>query len=57
MSYGFVALLFGIGCGTWVFSKMSHRTGNNYTNSLVVAGVAGVFAAAALFMFMKSVFH
>ncbi len=39
MMIGFLA---GIGFAAWVFSKMQRQTGGNTSNSLVVAGGAGL---------------
>ena len=39
MMIGFLA---GIGFAAWVFAKMQRQTGGNTSNSLVVAGGAGL---------------
>lgn len=48
MSNGLVAFMLGAGTGAWVYSKMMRRTGSNTTNSLVVAGIAGLFGFVAM---------
>lgn len=51
-----IGFLAGIGFAAWVFSKMQRQTGGNTSNSLVVAGGAGlvlfllVITALALFV-------
>lgn len=42
MSNFLIALFFGAGAGTWIYSKMYERTGGNYTSALTTAGIGGV---------------
>jgi len=42
-----IGLIFGIGFGGWIYSKMYRRTGGNTSNSIIVAGLCG--AAGWLF--------
>ncbi len=37
-----VALLVGVGVGTWVYTKILRSTGGNTKSTLIVAGVTGV---------------
>jgi predicted MFS family arabinose efflux permease len=57
MSAGVTAFIFGIGVGTWIYTKMMHNTGGDYKNSYIVAGVLGFFAAAIFFWIAKAFFH
>jgi flagellar biogenesis protein FliO len=41
-SNAMIAFLAAVGAGTWIFVKMQRQTGNNTSNSLVVAGGAGL---------------
>jgi hypothetical protein len=57
MTDGVTAIFFGIGVGTWVYTKVSHSSGGNYTQSYTVAGVVGLFATGVFYMLIKQVFH
>jgi hypothetical protein len=37
-----IALLFAIGAGTWIYTKVQAKTGGNTQQSLIVAGLLGV---------------
>ena len=39
-----IGFLAGISVATWVYNWSMRRTGNNTKNSLVTAGIAGLFA-------------
>ncbi len=50
-----IALIFAIGVGGWIYSKVQHRTGGITQTSLLMAGVAGVIVfifAIILFSFL-----
>ncbi|MCA9331832.1 hypothetical protein KC968_02730 [Candidatus Saccharibacteria bacterium] len=47
-----IGFLAGIGFGAWVFSKIQRQTGGNTTNSLVVAGGAGLVLFIAIVTLM-----
>ena len=47
------ALMFGIGFGVWVYSKMERRTGGNAQSAGIVSAIAGIFA----FVLMLIVFN
>lgn len=53
MSNGLVAFMLGAGAGAWVYSVMMKRTGSNTTNSLVVAGIAGLFGFVAMLVLLS----
>jgi hypothetical protein len=53
MSNGLVAFMLGAGVGAWVYSVMMRRTGSNTTNSLVVAGIAGLFGFVAMLVLLS----
>lgn len=55
MSILLVAILFAAGGGVWVYSTMMRRTGSNTKNSVIVAGVAAVFAFAFMLILLKMV--
>jgi hypothetical protein len=44
MGNGLIAFLVAISATVWVYTKISRKTGGNATNSMVVAGVAGIFS-------------
>lgn len=39
-----IGLLVALSAATWVYTKSMRRSGGNTNNSLVVAGIAGLFA-------------
>ena len=39
-----IGLIVAISGGTWVYTQMMRRTGNNTKSSLITAGIAGFFA-------------
>ncbi len=41
-SNAMIGFLAAMGAGAWIFTKMQRRSGNNTSNSLVVAGGAGL---------------
>jgi hypothetical protein len=41
-SNAMIGFLAALGAGTWIFVQMQRRSGNNTSNSLVVAGGAGL---------------
>lgn len=43
-----IGFLLGAGFAAWVYSKIMRSSGGNTKNSLIVAGVAGLFAAVIL---------
>lgn len=43
LSNGLVGLMLGAGVAAWVYGQVQHHTGNNTQNSLIVAGIAGLF--------------
>jgi predicted RNase H-related nuclease YkuK (DUF458 family) len=38
-----IALIFAIGAGAWVYSKIQHNNGGQSQRSLIVAGAAAFF--------------
>ncbi len=48
-----VALMFGAGFGTWVYTKVYRSTGGSTQNSLVVAGVATAFGFVAMLLLLR----
>ena len=50
-----VALLFAIGAGTWVYTKVMRSTGGNTQNAAIVACVAGIFAFIALLLILNTI--
>jgi len=58
MSDGFVALIFGVGVGGWLFFKLNSRTGDaNASGNLVAGIITGVAAAFFVFTLLKYVLH
>lgn len=55
MPSALVAFLFAGGFATWVYAKIMRNTGGNTQNSLVVAGIAGVFAFIAMLLILNFV--
>ncbi len=51
-----IGLLFGIGFGGWVYSKMYRRTGGNNQTSLIVAAISGVVALVAVVTILGIIF-
>jgi predicted ABC-type exoprotein transport system permease subunit len=41
MSNFVIALLFALGSGAWIYSRLMRTTGNNKKNSLIAAIIAG----------------
>ena len=56
MSTGLIALVFGIGVGTWVFNKTSHRTGNNVRTSVITAVFVGLIVAFVFYTLFRLTF-
>jgi len=52
-----VGLFLGVGVAGWVYSKTMRQTGNNTQNSLIVAGVAGLFAFLVVLVVLSALFH
>ena len=52
-----VGLLFAVGFGTWVYSRMYHSTGGRNRDALIVAGVAGGFAFLLVILLLSVFFH
>lgn len=50
-----IAFLAGIGFAAWVYAKVQRQTGGNTSNSLVVAGGAGLVLFLALLVFLQFV--
>lgn len=58
MSNGFIALIFGVGVGGWLFFRLNGRTGDANAKGNLVAGlIAGLGAAAVIFTLFKYVLH
>lgn len=51
-----VALLAGIGGGTWVYVKIFRSSGNNNKTAIIVGGSAGFGIFVVLLMIMNSLF-
>lgn len=56
MSNFVVALVMGIGCGGWVYSRVQRRTGGNTQTSLIAAGVCGLIAAIVMWSLLALLF-
>lgn len=54
-SNAMIGFLAGVGFAAWVFSKMQRQTGGNTTNSLIVAGGAGLVLFLAVVTIMALV--
>ncbi len=50
-----VALLFAVGAGTWVYTKIMRSTGGNTKNSAITAGIAGIFAFVIMLLILNTV--
>lgn len=50
-----VALLFAVGAGTWVYTKIMRSTGDNTKNSAITAGIAGIFAFVIMLLILNTV--
>ncbi len=50
----FIALIVGVGVGTWVYGRVAHSTGNNTQTSLTVAGIAAAGAFFVIFMLARA---
>jgi len=58
MSDAFVALIFGVGVGGWLFFKLNGRTGDANARGNLVAGlIAGLAAALFIFTLLKFILH
>jgi len=57
MTDSITSILFGIGVGTWVYTKVMHSTGGNYKSSYIVAGIIGVFAGGLFYLAISHLFH
>lgn len=51
-----IGIYFGIGLSGWMYAKMQRQTGGNTTNSLVVAGGAGLLGFLLVFTLLGIVF-
>jgi hypothetical protein len=52
-----IAFLAGVGFSAWVYSKIMRSTGGNTTNSVVVAGGAGLVLFLVVITFLQIVFN
>lgn len=50
-----VALLFGAGISTWVYTKVMRTTGGNTQSSLVVAAITFLFSFIAFWLILNYV--
>ena len=57
MSDFVIALLFGIGSGGWIYSKMYHRTGGNQKPTLIVTAISFIVITAVFYSLIKILFH
>lgn len=58
MSDTLVAIFFGVGVSGWLYSKLSHRTGNAVPKTTyLTAGFIGLIAAIVIFTVFKFVLH
>lgn len=48
-----IALLFGLGAGAWIYSRIYNRTGGNSKSSLITAIISGAAIALVLFMLLS----
>ncbi len=53
MSNLLISLFFGVGAGTWIYSKMFNRTGGDNKSALTVAALGG-FTLFFLFFIILS---
>lgn len=50
-----VALLFGVGLSTWVYTKVMRTTGGNTKNSLVVVAVTFLFSFIGFWLILNAI--
>lgn len=55
MTPGLISFLFAAGFSTWVYSKVSERTGGNNRDSLIVAAIAFAFGFFILLFILSMV--
>jgi hypothetical protein len=56
MSDAMIGLLFGIGFGGWVYSKIYRSTGGNNTSALLTAGGAALVAFLLVVTILSIIF-
>lgn len=56
MSNFFVAMLFGVGIGGWIYSKTYRRTGGNRVTSWTVGGLVGAIALVVMWTVLIMIF-
>ncbi len=44
-----VSLIFGVGAGAWIYNQSQRRNGGQSSQSLMVAGIAGLIAFIVFF--------
>jgi len=55
MSNLIIAILFGLGSGTWVYNKLLRTSGNNQKNSLIGAVIVGVLLILIVYFILGSI--
>lgn len=50
-----VALLFGVGLSTWVYTKVMRTTGGNTQNALIVTAVAFTFSFIGFWLILNAI--
>jgi hypothetical protein len=56
MGYGVIALIFGVGSGTWIYAKLMKST-NSMQNSLIGGAVTGLVGFVVVYTLFKYVLH
>lgn len=56
MGAGIISLLVTLSAGTWIYTKLQRRSGNNTKQSVVASGVAALFVFIVVFSVLTLVF-
>jgi tellurite resistance protein TehA-like permease len=56
MGDGLTAFIFGVGSGTWAYSKLMKST-NSPQNSIIGGAVTGIIGFFVIYTFLKYVLH
>lgn len=51
-----IGVIFAVGLGAWVYSKVQRQTGGNTQNSLIMAGVAGFIGFLVVVTLLSTLF-
>lgn len=50
-----VGIMLATGVAAWVYAKLNRSTGGNMTSSLIVAGIAGIFAFVIIVLVLNMI--